>query len=218
MLKVKLRILHGKLQKKEGGRMGLVKVRGPRFVIGSGPDCSMCCRSESVSVHHCEVLVDEQQAAVRDLNSVTGTFVNDQPVEEKQILKAGDVLRVGRLEFEVLIEKSTSDRKKERSRKGKKKGQRAAEKIVNILDEGDEEERERRLKDPESRYLHVEPASKEEPKPEEPDPKEEEEAEEKKKKRPPKKPPGKLPPKPPMKTKDSTEAAEELLRKMLKPR
>jgi len=180
----------------------------------------MCCRSDSVSVHHCEVLVDEKRVVVRDLNSVTGTFVNDEQVEEKQILRAGDHLRIGRLEFEVVIEKSPSDRDKKRASKDKKKGEPVAEKVVDLLDEADEQDRARRLKDPELRYLQVEPAAKETPKPEESEPKEEEETDDKKKKkkRPPKKPPGKLPPKPPMQTKDSTEAAEELLRKMLKPR
>jgi pSer/pThr/pTyr-binding forkhead associated (FHA) protein len=217
-MKVKLRILHGKLQKKEGGSMGLVTVRGPRFVIGSGPDCSMCCRSDSVSAHHCEVLVEKQRAVVRDLNSVTGTFVNDEQVDKEKILRAGDHLRIGRLEFEIVIDESTSDREKKRSRKGKKKGEPVAEKVVHLLDEADEEDRVRRLKDPELRYLHVEPPAKEPPEPEESAPKEEEKTDDKKKKKPRKKPPGKLPPKPPLKTKDSTEAAEELLRRMLKPK
>lgn len=218
-MNVKLRILHGKLQKKQGGSAGLdVKIRGPNFVIGSGPDCSMYCKSRSVSLHHCEIQIGKKRVIVRDLQSEEGTFVNDDPVEKERVLEAGDILRVGRLEFEVVIDKDAAvDEPKERP-KGKKRKKRVGERVADLLDDADERERLRRLQDPESRVMHLDQiiaeaaeATTEEEAPEEPA-----EEEPKKKKRPKKKKPGKLPPKPPLITEDSSEAAEELLRRMLR--
>jgi len=218
-MSVKLRILHGKLQKKQGGSAGLdVKIRGPKFVIGSGPDCSMCCKSTSVSLHHCEIRPEKNGAVVQELRSEEGTFVNDERVKKERVLKAGDILRVGRLEFEVVIDKPAAvDEPKEPSKR-KKRGKQAGERVADLLDDADEKERLRRLQDPESRVMHLDqiiaeaaeaaPAEEEEP--------EELVEEEPKKKRSKKKKPGKLPPKPPMITENSSEAAEELLRKMLR--
>lgn len=219
-MSVKLRILHGKLQKKQGGSAGLdVKIRGPKFVIGSGPDCSMCCKSTSVSLHHCEIRIEKSGAVVRDLRSEEGTFVNDERVKKERVLEAGDILRVGRLEFEVVIDKPAAvDQPKEPSKR-KKRGKQAGERVAELLDDADEKERLRRLQDPESRVMDLEQiiaeaaesAPVEEEEPEEPV------EEEPKKKRPTKKKkPGKLPPKPPLITENSSEAAEELLRKMLR--
>ena len=77
---VKLQVLHGKLQDSRGKAAGFVKVKGPVFVIGSDPDCSMCCRSNSVSPHHCEIRLEPPGIVVRDLSSESGTFVNDERV------------------------------------------------------------------------------------------------------------------------------------------
>ena len=218
-MKVKLRILHGKLQKKQGGSAGLdVKIRGPRFVIGSGPDCSMCCKSSSVSVHHCEIRPESKGTIVRDLRSETGTFVNGEAVEKERVIEAGDILRVGRLEFEVIVDKSADVDQPKEPPKGKKRGKRVGERVAELLDDADEKERSRRLQDPESRVMHLDQiiaeaaeAALEEEEPEEPV-----EEEPKKKKKPRKKKPGKLPPKPPLLTENSSEAAEELLRKMFR--
>ena len=104
-MKVRLKILHGSLQDTHGHRAGAeVKVRGPQFVIGSAADCSMCCRSDSVHAHHCEVRIDQHGAFIRPLSDKAGTFINGQRIEQEQALQAGDQLRIGRLDFEVLIE------------------------------------------------------------------------------------------------------------------
>jgi predicted component of type VI protein secretion system len=219
-MNVKLRILHGKLQKKQGGSAGQdVKIRGPKFVIGSGPDCTMCCKSSTVSLHHCEIRTEKRGAVVRDLNSEAGTFVNDEPVEKERALEAGDILRVGRLEFEVIVDKSVAVEKPKEPPEGKPRRKRVGERVAKFIEDADEKERLRRLQDPESRVMHLdqiiaeaaEAAPEEEEEPEEPV-----EEEPKKKKKPPKKKPGKLPPKPPLITDNSSEAAEELLRRLLK--
>jgi pSer/pThr/pTyr-binding forkhead associated (FHA) protein len=218
-MRVKLRILHGKLQNKEGGAVCPdVKIRGPRFVIGSADDCSMCCRSRSVSPHHCEVRIEPNGAVVQDLDSDGGTFVNDQPVKGVHPLQAGDILRVGRLDFEVLIDDSAAAHQEQLSPESEKKSEQVGQRVCKLLDEADEEDRIRRLRDPELRYFHVEQIPKEEadPEPQQPAAEEPPETAKKKKKKPRKKKPGKLPAPPPITGENTTEAAEELLRRMLK--
>ncbi len=80
-----------------------VVVTGPRFFIGRAEDCQLRPRSDLISRHHCVILQDEGLLLVRDLGSKNGTFVNGQRVVTEAELHAGDVLKVGPLEFEVRI-------------------------------------------------------------------------------------------------------------------
>jgi pSer/pThr/pTyr-binding forkhead associated (FHA) protein len=55
-----------------------------------------------VSRIHCRLTAEaSDQLVVEDLKSTNGTKVNGQPVE-RSVLKTGDVLTVGRVEFRVL--------------------------------------------------------------------------------------------------------------------
>jgi predicted component of type VI protein secretion system len=214
MMKVRLRVLHGKLQDKEGhGRGTDVKIPGPRFVIGSAEDCAMCCKSTSVRPHHCEIFVGQQEASVRSLSKEASTLINGQPVEHEQVLHHGDVLRIGRLEFEVLIEvlASAAD-----SAEGPQhETQQEEQELSDMLAEADAKERAFRLQHPELRELHLEPATPKTTGPEEED--EEDSQGGKKKGKKFKKLPRKLPVPPVEQSEDSTEAAEEALRRMFRP-
>jgi len=109
-MNVRLIVFRGKLRDNEGHDRGLeVMITCPRFTIGSAPDCSMCCRSSSVSPHHCEILVDGLNARIRSMCVEPGTFVNDQRVEVQQLLRDGDLLRIGRLEFRIAIQATAMD-------------------------------------------------------------------------------------------------------------
>lgn len=236
-MKVRLRILHGTLQDTHGHGAGLdVKVRGPRFVIGNAADCSMCCRSDSVLPHHCELLVEDDRVVIRKLSDRASTFVNGQSVERERVLKAGDHLRLGRLEFQVLIDKTaavrppiaphepakvehepaTLEREPVRAER-EPEADDAAEEITELLVQADERDRAIRQEHPELRVLHLETAA-DEPAPTESEPEDvpatEEAAQAKKKGR---KKPGKLPVRPPKNeivADDSTEAAQEALRRL----
>lgn len=55
-----------------------------------------------VSRIHCRLKADaSDQLVVEDLESTNGTLVNGKPVD-RSVLKTGDVLTVGRVEFKVL--------------------------------------------------------------------------------------------------------------------
>ncbi len=71
--------------------------------IGRRQDCDFCIPLMVVSRRHCEVSQDFGKISVRDLRSRNGTLVNGQPVEETQ-LKAGDVLKIGPVEFVIQID------------------------------------------------------------------------------------------------------------------
>jgi pSer/pThr/pTyr-binding forkhead associated (FHA) protein len=211
---IKLKVLHGQLQNSRGANAGTeVRVRGPVFVIGSDADCSMCCRSKSISPHHCEIRLEDQGPVVRDLYSSSGTFVNDERIDYERVLQAGDRLRIGRLEFTVVIEQFSAPTVNERLRSQRTKPDAVAEYISNLLVEEDEKERVQRFEDPGKRQYHVEksaPAAQQAQK----DKDSPEGAAPKKAVRPVKKPPAKLPAPPPMSAGSTVEAAEETLNKI----
>ena len=67
-----------------------------RFTIGSHPRCEVVLADASVAPHHCEIVLEEDGYAVRDLASATGTFIRDVRVREVIVtqetrLRVGDV-------------------------------------------------------------------------------------------------------------------------------
>ena len=52
---------------------------------------------------HCQIFVGTDIVTIRDLNSGGGTFVNGQRILGDQVLADGDHLRIGQLEFEVIM-------------------------------------------------------------------------------------------------------------------
>ena len=71
--------------------------------IGRRQDCDFCIPLTVVSRRHCEINQDSGRITVRDLSSRNGTFINGEPIEEAPI-KAGDVLRIGPIEFVVQVD------------------------------------------------------------------------------------------------------------------
>ncbi len=80
-----------------------LRIPTPKFLIGRGEDCHLRPNSDLVSRHHCILFVGDSGAAVRDLNSRNGTFVNDERIKVDTPLRAGDVLKIGHLTFEVRL-------------------------------------------------------------------------------------------------------------------
>lgn len=201
-MNVKLKVVQGKLKGKDGASAGLeVGIAKSRFVIGTAGDCHMRCPSDVISPHHCEIIIQNDEVRLRDLDSDSGTFVNDERLATERILQTGDRMRVGRLEFDVLIEKADKSVKSDP----------VDEFVSDMLVQADEEERASRMADPEVRQFHLDPNKAAEQLPE---PVEEDRLTALRKKLPQKKPPGKLPP-PPAITADSTiSAAEQTLQKI----
>jgi predicted component of type VI protein secretion system len=85
----------------DGGTKPAV-VNRSRTLIGRQTGCHVRIRSGEVSREHCEIVVQEGSAVVRDKGSRNGTFVNGVKIVEKR-LEAGDLLAVGPLVFLVQL-------------------------------------------------------------------------------------------------------------------
>jgi predicted component of type VI protein secretion system len=79
----------------------VIKVPVTKFIIGRSEDCHLRPHSDLVSRHHCAILIDNGTVAIRDFNSKNGTFVNGEKVVGQCDLKSGDKVAVGQLVFEV---------------------------------------------------------------------------------------------------------------------
>lgn len=88
-----------------GGQKGTVIPLPPgKFMIGREEDCQLRPNSDLVSRHHCVFNVDEFGVRLRDLGSTNGTLVNGDRIRAVHVLKHGDVVAVGRLEFRVVVD------------------------------------------------------------------------------------------------------------------
>jgi pSer/pThr/pTyr-binding forkhead associated (FHA) protein len=80
-----------------------IAIPGNQFLIGRDEGCHLRPASPAISKKHCLLLVRDEKAFVRDLESTNGTFVNDEPVAGERELADGDRLRVGPLDFTVVL-------------------------------------------------------------------------------------------------------------------
>lgn len=72
----------------------------PEYVLGRSPQhCSIVYADSGVSSRHAKLTRTEDGYVLEDLSSRNGTYVNDAPVE-RQLLKDGDEIRIGRVLLE----------------------------------------------------------------------------------------------------------------------
>jgi pSer/pThr/pTyr-binding forkhead associated (FHA) protein len=107
-MEVKLKIVGGP---KDGT---LIDVLSSQFLIGRSDECQLRPKSEAVSRRHAALLRNDSKAVVQDLGSRTGTYVNGKliPPKSNVDLKNGDQLRIGPLEFAVVISFGLGGQKK----------------------------------------------------------------------------------------------------------
>ena len=220
-MQVKLKVASGN----HAGRV--IPVQEEKFLIGRHDKCQLRPKSESVSRQHCVIALHKGRVLIQDLKSRNGTSVNGvqlQPMKPKS-LKPGDALKIGKLEFEVLIEYGLGGPKKPQVVDVKDAAKRTVTSgddskfeevdITSWLDEADCIERVRQLGEPETRQLEVNAAERETEVATSDESVDEEDSKElKKRKRPAKKKPGKLPDELKMrKTENSCDAAGDALKK-----
>ena len=99
-MQVTLKVLSGTHEGK------LIHIKDEKFLIGRSESCQLRPKSESISRKHCVIVQKDGRVLLLDLKSRNGTFINEKQLthEKAKILKNGDMLRCGQLEFEVLIE------------------------------------------------------------------------------------------------------------------
>ncbi len=102
MIQAELRIATGN---KQGNSISLPQ---GKFLVGREEDCHLRPNSDLVSRHHCVFIVDDFSVRLRDLGSTNGTFVNGQRLVGAVNLKPGDRVLIGKLDFEVMIEETST--------------------------------------------------------------------------------------------------------------
>lgn len=109
-MELRLVIASGKLAGKE------IRAKGHRFVIGRSEGCQLRLQHSEVSRRHCAILVENGIAAIEDFGSTNGTFVNDQRISGRHVLRDGDRIRVGALKLEVRLVADAKSEKKPQAR------------------------------------------------------------------------------------------------------
>lgn len=105
-MQLKLRVIGGKNDGRE------LEIKVPEFIIGRGEGVNLRPKSDLISRHHCAILIEDGQAFAKDLESRNGTYINGERINGKVKLQVGDRLRLGRLQFEILIDHGKPGQKK----------------------------------------------------------------------------------------------------------
>jgi len=104
-MQVVLRVVGGKHNGRE------IKLAVPKFIIGRGEGAHLRPSSDLVSRHHCGISVSDGKVIVEDLGSRNGTFVNGEQLAGAHVARSGDTIRVGRLQFELVMDPAKSAKK-----------------------------------------------------------------------------------------------------------
>jgi pSer/pThr/pTyr-binding forkhead associated (FHA) protein len=76
------------------------ELKADRTTIGRVEDNLFQINEPSVSSHHCEVLLRDNDVVIKDLGSTNGTFINNAKIAESA-LKPGQTLRLGNVELRL---------------------------------------------------------------------------------------------------------------------
>ncbi len=149
-----------------GGQAGkLISVNHDKFLIGRSDECHLRPKSESISRRHCAIIRKDGRILLIDLKSRNGTIVNDKKLDpaRAKVLKDGDRIKVGKLEFVAVIQAGIANVKKPQVKDVKDAAARAAVNnndsrfeevdVSSWLDEADQFER--RSEEPETRQFQM---------------------------------------------------------------
>ncbi len=121
---IQLKVLSGSSEGK------LIPVTQEKFLIGRSDECQLRPKSDSISRRHCALIQKDDRLLLIDLKSRNGTIVNEKKLDpaKAKVLKHGDKIQVGKLEFEVVIQTAIASKKKPEVKDVKEAAARAAEK------------------------------------------------------------------------------------------
>jgi pSer/pThr/pTyr-binding forkhead associated (FHA) protein len=224
-MQLRLKVIGGKNDGRE------IEIKGAEFTIGRGDDVNLRPQSDLISRRHCSLGIRDGKAYLKDLNSSNGTYLNGNRIQGEVQLNVRDRLRVGRLQFEVVIDHSKPSAKRPKVAGVKEVAARTVssapeadmeENITDWLTEGDEtttppvetgETRQFRLDDSDRTYVPETPVPKSLDETVDKSDEDSEDASAQSSKKAKKKKPGKLPDLPTNTSENSKDAASEMLRK-----
>lgn len=105
-MRVLLKVIGGKNDGRE------IAVAVPRFIIGRGETAHLRPASDLVSREHSAIEIKDGNVTITDLKSRNGTFVNGEKIAGSFTLSSGDSVRIGRLQFEMIIDHVQAGAKK----------------------------------------------------------------------------------------------------------
>ncbi len=159
-MQIQLKVLSGSSAGK------LIPVTQEKFLIGRSDDCQLRPKSDSISRRHCAIVQKDDKLLLIDLKSRNGTLVNDKKLDpaKAKLLKHGDKIQVGKLEFEVVLQVDIAKKKKPEVKDVKEAAARTAENtgdsryeevdVSSWLEEADQIKRDR--VDPVTRQFNIE--------------------------------------------------------------
>jgi pSer/pThr/pTyr-binding forkhead associated (FHA) protein len=115
-----------------GNHVGkLIAVNHDKFLIGRADECHLRPKSDSISRRHCAILRKDGNILLVDLKSRNGTSVNDKMLDpaKAKILKDGDRIKIGKLEFIAVIEAGIANVKKDEVKSVKEAAERTASSV-----------------------------------------------------------------------------------------
>jgi diguanylate cyclase (GGDEF)-like protein len=74
------------------------------MVVGRAPTVEIVVNEQSVSRNHAQCLQQGEEIYVADLGSSNGTYVNDKKITTRQILRDGDIIRLGNIVFKFFAQ------------------------------------------------------------------------------------------------------------------
>lgn len=74
-----------------------------RIIIGHSASCDIKFDDISMSNRHAEIWFEDGEWHINDLDSQTGTFLNNTRIDEVYLLDDGDLIRVGEMELELRL-------------------------------------------------------------------------------------------------------------------
>ena len=159
-MQVKLKVMTGSHEGVE------IPISGDKFLIGRSESCQLRPKSDSISRKHCIIVIRDGRVLIQDLKSRNGTYVNEKrlPGDRAKILESGDMLKLGKLEFELAIEHGLKGAKKPQvvdvgdaaARTVQESDSRFEEvDVTGWLDEADQIDRVRKLSDPDTRQFRL---------------------------------------------------------------
>jgi pSer/pThr/pTyr-binding forkhead associated (FHA) protein len=89
------------IHKDSDGSLRTLNVGFSASRIGRAPDNDLVVDHYSVSLHHCEVMLDSAGLTVRDLKSTNGTYLDGQPVSPALTVTLARHLRLGHVDLQV---------------------------------------------------------------------------------------------------------------------
>lgn len=89
-----------------------IELRYETTIVGRRRDCNLCIPSSEVSRRHCLLQFQDGYLTIEDLNSINGTFLNEQRIGDKNVVYPGDRLTIGPVHFTVQYELSPEARER----------------------------------------------------------------------------------------------------------